>query len=95
MISKAKEQKNEIKALRLTLRNGLQQHESVVSELREDIAELRMQIEKNLVQRSIGPSVKPFTPSDKLSFGDAPITMRKSESNLRLADNQDAVQEFD
>jgi signal transduction histidine kinase len=39
MISKAKEQQNEMKALRLTLRNGLQQHESVVSELREDMAE--------------------------------------------------------
>ena len=95
MISKAKEQQNEMNVLRLTLRNGLQQHESVVSELREDIAELRMQIEKNLVQKSIRPLVKPFSPRGKLSFGDAPINLRKSEFNLRLADNREVIRDSD
>ena len=104
LITQTKEQQNEINALRLTLKNGLEQLEIVLREFKGDIAEQQPQIARR-TQKSISdiqPLVKPFTPSGKLSFGDTPVALRtrskrqptnlrESESNLRSADKQDVI----
>ena len=78
LITQAKEQRSEINAMRAALKNGLEQQESLVRELKGEIAELRMQNEKIQVQRPISdpqPLVKRFTPSGELSFGDSPTNL--------------------
>ena len=73
LIAQNKEQQDEMKHLRLALKQGLEHQESIVRELKEDIAALSMksQEKKQLdVQESISdspPLVKPFAPSGKLS----------------------------
>ena len=93
LITQAKEQRSEINAMRAALKNGLEQQESLVRELKGEIAELRMQNEKIQVQRPISdpqPLVKRFTPSGELSFGDSPTT----EFSLRWAGKNDEIQEI-
>ena len=73
LIAQNKEQQDEMKHLCLALKQGLEHQESIVRELKEDIAALSMksQEKKQLkVQASISdspPLVKPFAPSGKLS----------------------------
>ena len=95
LITQNKEQQSEMNALRLALKNGLEQQESVVRELQGDIAALRVQIEKIHVQNAISdqqPLVKHLTPSGEISFGDTPTNLHKF--NLRLAGKDDEIQEI-
>jgi hypothetical protein len=97
LITQAKEQRSEINAMRAALKNGLEQQESLVRELKGEIAELRMQNEKIQVQRPISdpqPLVKRFTPSGELSFGDSPTNLHKPEFSLRWAGKNDEIQEI-
>ncbi len=91
--TQTKEQQNEINALRLALKNGLEQLETVLREFKGDIAELRTQIARR-TQKSISdpqPLVKPFTPSGKLSFGDTPVALRTRSKGRQH--QQDVIQD--
>ena len=96
LIAQTKEQQSEMTALRLALKNGLEQLGTVVRELKGDIAQLQMQI-KGTAQifhdSDPRPLVKPFEPSGKENVGATqPTNLQKSELNLRLAGKQDVIQ---
>ena len=96
LITQTKEQQSEMTALRLALKNGLEQLGTVVREFKGDIAQLQMQI-KGTAQifhdSDPRPLVKPFEPSGKENVGATqPTNLQKSELNLRLAGKQDVIQ---
>ena len=93
LITQTKEQQNEIEALRLALKNGLEQLEIVLREFKGDIAEQQPQIARR-TQKSISdpqPLVKPFTPSGKLSFGDTPVALLEAKDNRPICENQSQI----
>lgn len=96
LIAQTKEQQSEVNGLRLALKNGLEQLETVVCELKGDIAELQIHLQTNgKANAPISepqPLVKPFKPSGKENVGDTPSNLQKSEVNLRLAGKQDVIQ---
>jgi hypothetical protein len=77
-IAQTKDQQNEINALRLALKNGLDQLETVLREFKGDIAEMQKQVSRREPKSIINPQqlVKPFMPRGKLSFGDTPVALR-------------------
>ena len=95
LIAQTKEQQSEMNSLRLALTNGLEQLESVVFELKGDIAELQMQTKGTAqIFHDSDPRllVKPFEPSGTENVGATPTNLHKSELNLRLAGKQDVIQ---
>jgi preprotein translocase subunit SecD len=95
LISQAKEQKLEMKELRLALKKGLEQQESIVHDLKEDIAMLHKRIqsqeEKKIeVQLPISdhqPLVNLFRRSDKFSIEESSRSPESADTTKSSRDS--------